>query len=111
MQRRREPDGGAEHVRDHSHVVRARHGGDLPKLGEAAADANIGLDDVERALLDHAAESPAATKLLGARDAYAERAANLDIALDVVSAHGLFEPQEIVLRHLAADGDRAADVV
>ena len=98
MQRRGEPDRRSEHVGDYSDVVGARHRGDFPELGEAAAHAHVRLNDVQCAFLNHAAESPAATKLLCTGYPDVQGTANLNIPFDVIGGNGLFEPQEVVFR-------------
>ena len=48
----------ARAVRDDEHVVRVGEGGDLEELGDAAAPADVGLDDVAAAHLEQHAGSP-----------------------------------------------------
>ena len=104
-------DRGAEHVRDHAHVIGAGHRGNFFELGEAAADADIGLRDIERALLKKPAEGTMAAQLLGARNAHVQRAADFDIAFDVIGADRLLEPQQVVFNQPLSDGNRRTAVI
>src|SRR3972149_10385148 len=102
MERRGKPNRGPEHVGDYSDVVGTGHRGYFPELGETAADTDVRLHDVQRALLKHAPEGPVTTQLLRAGNPHLQSAANLDIPFDIVGADGLLKPQEIVFRELPA---------
>ena len=69
-----------------------RIGGDLQGLAEAAAPIDVGLQDIERILLDEALEAPARIFVLGARQRNAGLGLQLDVAVDAVRHETFFDP-------------------
>ena len=105
LHRRREPDRRAPGMRHAFDAEGAGQRGDLAALREAAGGAEIGLHDVHRLLGDDVAKAPAREIVLAARHRHVERAGHLDIAVMVLRADRLLEPQDVVLLQHAAELD------
>ena len=101
----------APHVRQHAHVIRAGHRGDLAAFAKSARDADIGLDDIQGALLNQFAERPSPGEALRACNADGQRAFDLQIAAHIVRGQGLFIPKQIVVRDLMPHVNGRAHVV
>ena len=106
-----EADAGAPHVRHAAHAEGRRHVGDLLGLRQAADRADVGLDDVDRALRQHLAEIPAREPGLAAGDRDRLAAAHLDVARQVIGHHRLLEPADVAVGDRAAELDRLDRVV
>jgi hypothetical protein len=106
---RREADGAAPGMRHAFDAVRRGERRDLAALADAAGGADIGLDDVHRLLRDDVAEAPAGEVVLTARHRHVEGARDLHVALVVLGADRLLEPQQVQLLHGAAEADGLGD--
>ena len=78
---------------------------DLAALREAAGGAQVGLHDVHRLAGDDVAKAPARELVLAAGHRHVERARHLDIAVVILRADRLLEPEHVVLLQHAAELD------
>ena len=92
-------------------VVLGREAEDLHPFAQAAAGADVGLDDVDASAADQVAEAEAGELAFPAGDRNVERRAQAAVAVMVLRRHRLLEPQKPVLLHRAADPDRGRGIV
>ena len=90
-------------VRREAQVGRARQRADAHRLGDAAADRQVGLQDVGRAQLDQVAKVEAGALALAGGDRDVRRAAHLGQAALVVGRHRLLEPGDAAVAHEVAE--------
>jgi hypothetical protein len=79
------------------------HPGNANRSGEAAEIEDVGLDDVEGAMLDHPAEASKAAVLLAARHRQRQRVGDLLRFVVEIEGDGFFEEGELLLVHQPAD--------
>ena len=101
----------APHVRQHAHVIRARHRRDLAAFAKPARNADIGLHDIQGALLDQLAERPSPGQALGACNADGQRAFDRQVPAHIVGGQWLFVPKQIVVRDLVPHVNGRAHVI
>ena len=87
----------------------AGNGGDPHRLGDAAADREIRLEDVDRAQHREVAEIVAGELALAGGDRDVGRGAHLGPARLVVGGHRLLEPGEVAVLDEAAEALRLGD--
>src|SRR5581483_1295837 len=79
-------------MRNGDQIVRRRVSGDFERLAEPAGPIDVGLQDVERVLLDEALEAPARIFVLGARKRNLRLGLELDMAVDAVGHEAFLDP-------------------
>ena len=112
LQGRRLGDGAAANVDLRSAVVGMGHVADLLGLRQPAAQADIGLDDIDGALLKEIAVAPAGVNALAGGDGDVDGVAHLDHVLHVEGMAGLLivEDAQVLQRMADLNGGRGISV-
>ena len=84
-------------MRQDPHSIRSGHSLDLQAFRKTTSNTDIGLDNIQTALLDRIAESPAARELLTASNAQRQLLPDFPVALDLVGSNRLLVPVEILV--------------
>src|SRR5271170_1595520 len=91
-------------------VVYGRVGRDLQGLAQSAAPVDVGLQHIERLLLDETLETPARIFVLGARERNPCLRLQLHVAVDAVGHEALLDPARPVLLDAGAEIDGVIEV-
>src|SRR5579883_90930 len=91
-------------------IVRSRVSGDFERLAEAAGPIDVGLQDIERVLLDEALEAPARIFVLGAGQRNLRLGLELDMAVDAVGHEAFLDPARPELLDARAEIHRIVEI-